>query len=184
MINKVSIFELSDAIRFSYKENFGGYNAWISTVDDDDRKKVARIKRNFTTVNPNFKFFCQFFYDWSDEDSEVFIKKNLELDGPRKSQVQNIITFIKENLVNSPVIYNLGINCYAGISRSSAIGIIAWVLSGKTTQEALNEILFVRPQAWPNLRILRFASEIIGTDLFTNVNDWKEKNKTTIYIGD
>lgn len=182
MINKVSIFELSQAIRFTYKENFGGYNAWISTVDDDDRKKIARIKKSFTRINPNFKFFCQFFYDWSDEDPEIFIKNNIESDGPKKSQVQNIITFIKENLVDSPIVYNLGINCYAGISRSTAVGIIAWVLSGKTIEEALNEVLFVRPEAWPNLRILKFASEIIGMDLFTKVSEWKKENSTKIYI--
>lgn len=182
MINKITIFDLSDATRISYKENFKGYNAWISTVDEDDINKIKRIKNNFLTGNKDFKYFCQFFYDWSDEDSESFIKKNIEHDGPRKSHVQNIISFIKDNLTNSPVVYNLGINCYAGISRSTAIAIIAWVINGKTPEQALHEVLLVRPCAYPNLRILKFASEILNVDIFNPIKKWKEENKT-LYTG-
>jgi hypothetical protein len=181
MINKITIHELSDATRISYKENSEGYNAWITAVDEEDRHKVKRLKNNFSIGNPNFKYFCQFFYDWSDQDYDPFIMQNIETMGPRKSQVQNIITFIKENLVESDVAYNLGVNCFAGISRSTAIGIIAWVLSGKTPEQALEEILKVRPQAWPNLRILRFASEIIGVDIVGPVKKWVDEEKTNIY---
>lgn len=182
MINKIKIFDLSSSIRTSYKENAGGYNSWISTVDEEDRRKISRLKKNFLTMNPNFKFFCQFFYDWSDEDSEGFIKNRIESEGPQKKQIQNIITFIKENLVNSDVVYNLGINCYAGISRSTAIGIISWVLSGKPVKKAFSDILIIRPEAFPNLRILKFASEITGIDMFTPVKEWKEETKGTLYI--
>jgi predicted protein tyrosine phosphatase len=182
MIYKITIHELSEAIRFSYKENYGGYNSWICTVDDEDQQKVSRLKRNFLTGKSNFKFFSQLFYDWSDEDNDQFITKNIDTMGPRKSQIQSIITFIKGELVNSDVVYNLGINCFAGISRSTAIGIIAWVLQGKTTEEALQEILKVRPEAFPNLRILKFATEILGIDIFTPIKEWKEKTSKEIYM--
>jgi hypothetical protein len=183
MINKITIHELSDATRISYKENSCGYNAWITTVDEEDRHKVKRLKNNFSIGNSGFKYFCQFFYDWSDQDYDPFIMQNIETMGPRKSQVQNIITFIKENLIESDVAYNLGVNCFAGISRSTAIGIIAWVLSGKTPEQALEEILKVRPQAWPNLRILRFASEILDVDIMNPVKKWIDSEKKNIYTG-
>jgi len=183
MINKITIHELSEATRFPYKENCGGYNAWICTVDEEDRTKANRFKKHFLNANIGSKFHSQFFYDWSDEDYEEFIKKNIDLMGPQKQQVQNIITFIREDLIKSPVIYNLGINCFAGISRSTAIGITAWVLAGKTPEEALKAILEVRPQAWPNLRILRFASEITGIDIIGPVKNWVDINKKRLYTG-
>lgn len=174
MINKISIFDLSGAISQSYKD--GGYNAWITTVDEEDRHRSKKIKNNFKIKNPRFKSLSQFFYDWSDEDNDKFILQNLETMGPNKQNVQNIISFIKDELVNSQNIYNLGVNCFAGISRSTAIGIIAWVLSGKTAVEALDLILKVRPQAWPNLRMLKFADEILNTDTFDVVKNWKSDN--------
>jgi hypothetical protein len=183
MINKITIHELSDATRISYKENSLGYNAWISAVDEEDRHKISRLKKNFYTGNSNFKYFVQFFYDWSDEDYDNFILQNIEEMGPRKSQIQNIITFIKEELVNSPVAYNLGINCFAGISRSTAIGIIAWVLSGYSPEDSLKMILQVRPFAHPNLRILKFASEITGIDIKNPVKNWLDSTKNKIYTG-
>jgi predicted protein tyrosine phosphatase len=182
MINKITIHELSEAISISYKENFKGYNAWISAVDEEDRHRINKLKKNFSS-NRNFKYHSQLFYDWSDEDNQPFIIKNLEEMGPRKSQIQNIITFIKEELVNSPVAYNLGINCFAGISRSTAIGIIAWVLNGDTPEEALKKILSVRSFAHPNLRILRFASEILDIDIKTPVKNWIDEYKNKIYTG-
>ena len=72
--------------------------------------------------------------------------------------------------------HHLGINCFAGISRSTAVGIIALVMSGRTVEQALNEVLKVRQIAWPNIRILGFASEILGKDLKTPVANWKKNS--------
>jgi hypothetical protein len=69
------------------------------------------------------------------------------------------------------------------VSRSTAIGIIAWVMQGKTPQEALDEIIKVRHQAWPNLRILRFASERLRMELAQPVKEWKICNNNGIYTG-
>ena len=175
MISKIDIFELDESISLSYKDG-DKYNAWISVVDEEDRYRVRRMKNNYYSANRGFKLFSQFFYDWSDEDQSAFILRNIETMGPSKQNIQNIISFIRDELVNSEKTYNLGINCFAGISRSSAVAIIAWVLSGKNPQEALEEVLNVRPQAWPNLRILRFADEILQTSMHLLVKTWKEKN--------
>jgi predicted protein tyrosine phosphatase len=183
MINKITIHELSQAVGMSYKENNAGYNAWISAVDEEDRHKTTRLKKNFLNNNKRFKYHSQLFYDWSDEDKQPFIIQNLETMGPRKTQIQNIITFIKEELVDSPVAYNLGINCFAGVSRSTAIGIIAWVLNGDTPEESLKKILSVRSFAHPNLRILRFASEILDIDIKNPVKNWIDSTKNKIYTG-
>lgn len=169
MLNSIIITDLSDAVSFSFKEK--KENVWISVVDEEDRKKIRTIKNNF--AKKGVHHFAQYFYDWSDEDQDNYIVRNIEEEGPRLQHVNNIISFLRP-FVESDKVYNLGVNCFAGISRSTAIGIIAWVLQGKTPLEAFEEIKKVRYQAWPNLRILRFASEILKQDLYTPVKEWKQ----------
>ena len=96
--------------------------------------------------------------------------------------INSIISFLQP-IVDSDKVYNLGVNCYAGVSRSTAIGIIAWVIQGKSPQEALDEIIKVRSMAWPNLRILKFASERLKIDLATPVKEWKQLNNNGLYTG-
>jgi predicted protein tyrosine phosphatase len=177
MINSVIITDLHDAVSRSFKEV--KQNAWISTVDEEDKNKIRMMRGNF--CKRNIKHFAQYFYDWSDEDEDTFIQKNLEEKGPREQHVNNIISFI-ESLVDSSAVYDLGVNCFAGVSRSTAIGIVAWVVQGKAPTEALEEIVKVRPQAHPNLRILRFASERLGKDLVSPVKQWKKHQAGNIFI--
>lgn len=177
MINSITITDLSEAVSLSFKET--KQNAWISAVDEEDENKIRMMRGNL--CKRNIKHFAQYFYDWSDEDSEPHIQKNLEEKGPREQHVNNIISFI-EPLVDSGIVYNLGINCFAGVSRSTAVGITAWVLQGKTPTEALDEIIQVRPMAWPNLRILRFASQRLGKDLVTPVKQWKEYQGGNLFV--
>lgn len=177
MINSITITDLSDAVSASFKE--GKQNVWVSVVDEDDRNKIRMIKSNF--AKRGVPHFAQYFYDWSDEDSEPYIQKNIEEQGPQEQHVDNIISFLQP-IVGSNKVYNLGINCFAGVSRSTAIGIIAWVLQGKTSVEALEEILKVRYQTWPNLRMLRFASQRLKQDLVAPVKQWKEHQGSNLYV--
>lgn len=178
MINSIIITDLGTAVSFSFKEV--KQNAWISTVDEADQNKIRMMKKNF--AQRQVPHFAQYFFDWSDEDNDVYIQKHIEEQGPKIQHVNNIISFVQP-LVDSDKVFNLGVNCFAGVSRSTAIGIIAWVLQGKTPQEALDEIIKVRYQAWPNLRMLRFASERLGQDLVTPVKEWKKITSNEIYTG-
>ena len=87
-------------------------------------------------------------------------------------------------LVEDDKPHNLGVNCFAGISRSTAVGITALVMTGRTREEALTEIVKDRPEAWPNLRILGFASDILNIDIHGHVSEWKKKclNSDEIFI--
>jgi predicted protein tyrosine phosphatase len=169
MINKIKITCLSKAEKYSFS-NDNDYNVWISVVGQQDRKEISRMSRNF--AGKNVKFFHQFFADWSDEDGIQW--KHLEHEAPQKRHIQNIITFLRD-FVQDEKAHTLGVNCFAGISRSTAIGIIALVMSGRVVEQALTEILRVRPEAWPNLRILGFGSEILGIDIKTYVAEWKKR---------
>jgi predicted protein tyrosine phosphatase len=169
MINKIKITNLAEAESYSFNKNNTEYDVWISVVSEEDRKQINRMRKNFN--EKNVKHFHQFFADWSDEDGIVW--KHLENEAPQKQHIQNIITFLKP-FAEDDKLHSLGVNCYAGISRSTAVGIIALVMSGRSVEQALKEILKVRNIAWPNIRILGFASQIIGMDLKTPVVNWKK----------
>jgi len=170
MINKIKITNLADAESYSFNKNNKEYNIWISTVGQEDRKQINRMRKNFQ--EKNVKFFHQFFADWSDEDGAEW--GHLIQDAPQLQHVQNIISFLKP-FAEDDKPHSLGINCFAGISRSTAIGITALVMANRTIEEALTEILKARVEAWPNLRILKFASEILNIDVHTHVKKWKDQ---------
>ena len=169
MIHKVKITNLADAESYSFNKNDTTYGVWISAVGSEDKRKIARMRSNFQ--EKNVAFFAQFFADWSDEDGAQW--SHLQQDAPQAHHIQSIITFLKPFAKDSKP-HKLGVNCFAGISRSTAISIIALVMSGRTVDEALTEVLKARVEAWPNLRILKFASEILDIDLYTPVALWKK----------
>lgn len=169
MINEIKITDLSKAEGYSFNSDTK-YDIWISAVDKQDRRKTNRMKTNFNSKGVHY--YAQHFYDWSDEDGHQW--KHLEPEGPQEKHVKNFITFLTP-FVNDNKIHNLGVNCFAGISRSSALAIVALVMSGKTIDNALDYVLSVRPEAWPNLRILGFASQILGKDIKTHIANWKKQ---------
>jgi predicted protein tyrosine phosphatase len=177
MIAEIKITDLSEAEGYA----FGGknnYDVWISAVDEDDEHKMHRMKKLLNAKD--VKHFFQLFYDWSDEDGVEW--DHLESSGPQYKHIESIINFLKP-FAEDDKVHNLGVNCFAGVSRSTAIGIIASVMSGKTPDMALDYIRSVRPMAWPNLRVLRFGSEILGKDLKTPVENWKKLEKGILYTG-
>jgi predicted protein tyrosine phosphatase len=170
MIHKIKITNLSDAESYSFNKNNMDYDVWISVIGREESKKINRMRKNFK--EKNVKFFHQFFADWSDEDGISW--EHLKDEAPQLQNIQNIITFLKP-FAEDDKPHKLGINCFAGISRSTAVGIIALVMSGRTIEEALIEIVKDRAIAWPNLRILAFASDILGIDVHDHVLNWRKK---------
>jgi predicted protein tyrosine phosphatase len=169
MIESIVITSLSEAKHMPYKEDLK-QDLWITAVDPEDQVNTRKIHTRFTKIGVKHHF--QFFRDWSDEDSETYIQERLETEGPQERHINSIISFL-EFYTNDDAIHHLGVNCYAGISRSSAIGIIALVMQGKTPEEALKELLKDRAIIWPNLRILRLASARLGKNIMTPILDWK-----------
>jgi predicted protein tyrosine phosphatase len=170
MIKSVIITALNEAKDIPFKAGVK-QNLWISAVDPEDEQVVKKLQLRFGKVG--MKHFYQIFRDWSEENACPHIQKNIEEQGPGERHVNSIISFL-EPFVATPHEYDLGVNCFVGMSRSTAIGIIAWVMQGKTPEQALNDILDVRSFAWPNLRILRFASQRLGVDIYKVVKTWQD----------
>ena len=173
MIKSVIIEAMHDAAHYPFKENLQ-QDLWVTVIDPEDEYKVKKMHDRFSRAG--VKHFAQYFRDWSDEDPENFIQQRINLEGPQESHVNNIISFLEPYVYDSAP-HHLGVNCLAGVSRSTAIGIIAWVMEGKSVNEALDEILKVRNCAWPNLRILRLASARLNKNIVTPVTEWKLQQK-------
>lgn len=179
MISEIKIMPLSDAIHASYSTNLT-QDLWISVVDIEDELKLKKLKARFR--ERGVKAFGQVFRDWSDEDPEDFIKARIEIDGPQESHINNIISFIEPYIYDNPE-HKLGINCLAGVSRSTAVGVIALVMGGLSVEHALAQVLKIRAVAWPNLRMLRLASVRLGKDIHTYVANWKKEKSHEFYYG-
>jgi predicted protein tyrosine phosphatase len=61
---------------------------------------------------------------------------------------------------------HLLIHCHAGISRSTAamLMILAQAYPRETEDAIVDRLLEIRPQAWPNSRMIGFADELLGRD--------------------
>jgi predicted protein tyrosine phosphatase len=163
MITTVKITSLDEALQKarSYDQN---YTAWITTVDPEDEKDCHTIKR--LLGRRQVLHFHRFFRDYEDGEEDV------EFHGPKTEDIIAIVDFLK-TLKNQEKAHHLGINCLAGVARSTAIGMIAWMVHGYQPEIALDKVLFVRRCAWPNNRILRMYDEIAGTNSFDVVMKWR-----------
>lgn len=61
---------------------------------------------------------------------------------------------------------HLLVHCHAGVSRSTASMalILAQALPQAPAEQVFGEVLRIRPQAWPNLRIVELGDAMLGRD--------------------
>jgi predicted protein tyrosine phosphatase len=78
---------------------------------------------------------------------------------PRQEHVTDLLTFGRSLLAEPSANAHLLVHCHAGVSRSTASMalILAQALPEVAGEHIFDEILRIRPQAWPNLRIVEFG---------------------------
>ena len=81
---------------------------------------------------------------------------------PQRADVEAILAFGRE----AGDVRHLLIHCHAGISRSTAamLMILAQAHPRESEDAAVERLLAIRPQAWPNSRMIAFADELLGRD--------------------
>ncbi len=81
---------------------------------------------------------------------------------PQKSDVETILAFGRD----AGDVSHLLIHCHAGISRSTAamLMILAQALPHESEDAIVDRLIAIRPQAWPNSRMVAFADELLGRD--------------------
>ena len=81
---------------------------------------------------------------------------------PQKPDVDAILAFGRD----AGGVRHLLIHCHAGISRSTAamLMILAQAHPRETEGAIVDRLLEIRPQAWPNSRMIAFADELLSRD--------------------
>ena len=82
---------------------------------------------------------------------------------PEKSDVEAILAFGRDA---GDDLSHLLIHCHLGVSRSTAamLMILAQTLPRKSEDAIADRLLEIRPQSWPNSRMIGFADDILGRD--------------------
>jgi predicted protein tyrosine phosphatase len=82
---------------------------------------------------------------------------------PQKSDVEAILAFGRDA---GDDLSHLLIHCHMGLSRSTAamLMILAQALPHETEGAIADRLLEIRPQSWPNSRMIGFGDEILGRD--------------------
>ena len=108
----------------------------------------------FLAFDPHFRATFHF-HDAIEPDPGIVL--------PEKADVAGILAFGRE--VGDDVRHLL-IHCHAGISRSTAamLMILAQALPHEEENAVVGRLLHIRPQAWPNSRMVGFADDLLSRD--------------------
>lgn len=94
------------------------------------------------------------------------IEEDPGMEPPREEDVARILAFGRGLMREPPRQAHLLVHCHAGISRSTASMalILAQALSNLPGRDLMQEVLRIRPKAWPNLRIIEIGDALLGRD--------------------
>jgi predicted protein tyrosine phosphatase len=83
---------------------------------------------------------------------------------PQEEHVEQLLAFGRDLLAEPRPSAHLLVHCHAGVSRSTASMslILAQALPDRPGAAILGEVLRIRPQTWPNLRILEFGDRLLS----------------------
>ena len=83
---------------------------------------------------------------------------------PQVEDVAGLLNFGRDLSSELPEGSHLLVHCHAGISRSTAAMalILAQALPDLAAQQVLQEVLRIRPKAWPNLRIIELGDGLLS----------------------
>ena len=83
---------------------------------------------------------------------------------PQRSDVERILAFGRDLLAEPAGVGHLLVHCHAGISRSTAAltMILAQACPERPAADAMAAVVNIRHKAWPNLRMIEFADDLLG----------------------
>ena len=83
---------------------------------------------------------------------------------PREEHVVELLAFGRDLMAEPPPEAHLLVHCHAGVSRSTAAMalVLAQGLPDTAPERVFEEVLRIRPQAWPNLRIVEMGDGLLG----------------------
>jgi predicted protein tyrosine phosphatase len=86
---------------------------------------------------------------------------------PRPDDVERLLLFGQRLIAEAdaaPGVEHLLVHCHAGVSRSTAAMtlILAQARPDRPAAEAMAEVVRIRAQAWPNLRMIEMGDRLLG----------------------
>ncbi|AWK87635.1 tyrosine phosphatase family protein [Azospirillum thermophilum] len=83
---------------------------------------------------------------------------------PEKEDVERILAFGRDLMAEPEACAHLLVHCHAGISRSTAAltMILAQARPDRPAADAMEAVVAIRHKAWPNLRMIEFADQMLG----------------------
>ena len=83
---------------------------------------------------------------------------------PQREHMEELIEFGRGLVLHDDPLRHLLIHCHAGVSRSSAsmVTLLAEARPDADEDAIFAEIRVIRPQAWPNSRMIGMADDILG----------------------
>src|SRR5579863_822462 len=145
-------------------ESLSPFRISVCSLDELHRHCEARVSHVVSLLDPDWPVpdaFARFgkhdklelrFHDIIDEH-------NTDMIVPQRAHVAQLLAFGRRLSAEPRVDTYLLVHCHAGVSRSTAsmVLILAQALPGTPADRIFEEVLRVRPQAWPNLRILELG---------------------------
>lgn len=94
------------------------------------------------------------------------IEERPGIEAPQPRHVEEIISFGREILRDPEALRHLLVHCHMGVSRSTASMslMLAQAQPHRSARHILHQVLAIRDQAWPNLRILEIGEKMLGRD--------------------
>ena len=85
---------------------------------------------------------------------------------PQLHHVEQLLEFGRGLDLEPSTQAHLLVHCHAGVSRSSASMalLVAQAAPGRPAEQIFADILAIRPQIWPNLRIIEMGDKLLGRD--------------------
>lgn len=83
---------------------------------------------------------------------------------PQPEHVERLLAFGRDLLAEPAPSAHLLVHCWAGVSRSTAAMtlLLAQARPDRSAEEALAEVVRIRPIAWPNLRMIEIGDAMLG----------------------
>lgn len=126
------------------------------------------VSHVLSILDPGFPALAVFGAFGEHERLELRFHDTIEEQGdmiaPRPEDVVRLLRFGRDLLHEPAAQAHLLVHCHAGVSRSTAamILLLAQARPDRPAAEAVAELLRIRPNAWPNLRIVELGDAVLG----------------------
>jgi predicted protein tyrosine phosphatase len=139
----------------------------VCGIDELDEHCDARVSHVLSILDPGWPVPSAFGAFGEHARLELrfhdVIEDEAGMTAPRLEDVASLLAFGRDLAAEPAADAHLLVHCHAGVSRSTAAMavILAQALPAHPAEAMFDEVLRIRPGAWPNLRIVELADALL-----------------------